>query len=117
MYVTEDGSSSGRTFFKQHRDILLENLEPMNFCKPEIASLFDNDDMIKLNKTEGRRKKAERLLEMCDKLPKDKVEIIRSYFVQYISPPKTVTCNEEIGMVSFTSIFEIFIAIHFIYVY
>lgn len=93
----EDGSSSGRTFFKQHRDILLENLEPMNFCKPEIASLFDNDDMIKLNKTEGRRKKAERLLEMCDKLPKDKVEIIRSYFVQYISPPKTVTCNEEIA--------------------
>lgn len=85
MYITEDGdeSSSKRKLIKKDRDFLLENFEPMTVCDTVMTSMFDENDMMIMRNIKGRRKRAESFLEMCDKLPKEKFEMIfSSYFLR-----------------------------------
>lgn len=103
MYVTEEGDelSSKRKLIKKNRDSLLEDFEPMVICDREMSLMFEeehNDDEKYTRKKKGRRKRAESLLEMCDKLPNDKLERIRSsYLVKHLISPEKVLNYEEIG--------------------
>lgn len=96
-----DELSSKRKLIKKNRDSLLEDFEPMVICDREMSLMFEeehNDDEKYTRKKKGRRKRAESLLEMCDKLPNDKLERIRSsYLVKHLISPEKVLNYEEIG--------------------
>lgn len=98
----EDGdeSSSKRKLIKKDRDFLLENFEPMTVCDTVMTSMFDENDMMIMRNIKGRRKRAESFLEMCDKLPKEKFEMIfSSYLVKHLPSSKNVPNYEEMGPV------------------
>lgn len=100
MYVTEEGDelSSKRKLIKKNRDSLLEDFEPMMICDREMSLMFEENDIKMMRNIQGRRKRAESFLEMCDKLPNDKLErICSSYLVKHLTSPEKVLNYEEIG--------------------
>lgn len=109
MYITEDGdeSSSKRKLIKKDRDFLLENFEPMTVCDTVMTSMFDENDMMIMRNIKGRRKRAKRFLEMCDKLPKEIFEMIfSSYLVKHLPSSKNVPNYEEMGKFLYKSSFN-----------
>lgn len=92
-------SSSHETFIEKNYSSLLENLEPTNVCKADIASLFKRDDMMKMLNIEGRRNRTERFLEMCQRLQREQLDVVCSYLEKHICLPKEIRIHEELGPV------------------
>lgn len=100
MYVTEEGDelSSKRKLIKKNCDSLLEDIEPMMICDTEMTLMFEENDIMMMKNIQGRRKRAEIFLQMCDKLPNDKFErIFSSYLVKHLTSSEKVLNYEEIG--------------------
>lgn len=98
IFVDDKGeSSSHETFIEKNYSSLLENLEPTNVCKADIASLFNRDDMMKMLKIEGRRNRTERFLEMCQRLQREQLDVVCSYLEKHICSPKEIGIHEELG--------------------
>lgn len=93
-----DELSSKRKLIKKNRDSLLEDIEPMMICDTEMTLMFEENDIMMMKNIQGRRKRAESFLQMCDKLPNDKFErIFSSYFVKHLTSSEKVLNYEEIG--------------------
>lgn len=76
---------------------MLENLEPSSVIKADIASLFNEDEMMKMLNIEGRRNRAERFLEMCKGLQREELDEVCSYLEKHFCLPKEISTNEELG--------------------
>lgn len=94
-----DESSSHESFIEKNHSSLLENLEPSSVTKADIASLFNEDEMMKMLNIEGRRNRAERFLEMCKGLQREELDEVCSYLEKHFCLPKEISTNEELGPV------------------
>lgn len=83
---------------------MLENLEPSSVIKADIASLFNEDEMMKMLNIEGRRNRAERFLVMCKRLQREELGEVCSYLEKHFCLPKEIRTNEELGKLLETSV-------------
>lgn len=79
--------ASSEHFFEKNKKCLLEEIEPMDILKSEIASLFDTNVTIKMENYESRKERADYFLGICINLPPDKREMVVKYLKKSI--PKT----------------------------
>lgn len=93
-------NESCENFFVKNKELLLENLQPMNILNEcEIASLFDTDVSIKIGNFESRKERADYFLRMCNNLPKDKRDRAIAILKKNIPTSDKISDREELGSV------------------
>nr|XP_022334759.1 uncharacterized protein LOC111131489 isoform X3 [Crassostrea virginica] len=87
-------------FIQTHKDQLLDNLEPRTFtANQEIISMFDKEDVAKMEKFDGRREKASFFLGLCKGLPKRKLENVVQHLKEIVSSSKPILNGAELDPV------------------
>lgn len=97
FFISENKSKSKKeeTFIEKNRNVILENFEPMSVEQTDFANLFGKDDMADIHKIGGRKDRAEYVLTLCDRLPKEKREIACAHLERSIPMSKEKPSQEK----------------------
>lgn len=90
---------SSEHFFEKNKKCLLEEIEPMDILKSEIASLFDTNVTIKMENYESRKERADYFLGICINMPPDEREMVVKYLKKSIPKTDGDLNSKELGYV------------------
>lgn len=88
---------SSENFFEKNKKWLMEEVEPIDILKSEIASLFDTNVTVKMENFESRKERADYFIGICIKLPRDKREMVVNYLKKSIPKSDSGLHSEELG--------------------
>lgn len=90
---------SSENFFEKNKKWLMEEVEPIDILKSEIASLFDTNVTVKMENFESRKERADYFIGICINLPRDKREMVVNYLKKSIPKSDSGLHSEELGSV------------------